>query len=259
MSDDPNDDVDRALADGLAGLAPVAPSGDEILESVRPRFRRARARARAAKAGGALVAVLAVGSVATLAAPHSGRTHVQVGSGSTQPGSTRPAGSSSTTVSTTAPARTGVAHDPTTAISSVPERSGTTAPGTVPSTTPTTTSGNATSGNATSGNATSGNATSGHGGARGGGPDPGGTATTVAPSQPDDVQTYRATGGTITVRLAGNAASLDTVLPTAGYGYTVHDDGPTRVEVRFTRAGEEVARIDVEVQGGHLVRVRHGG
>jgi hypothetical protein len=247
MSRDPYDEVDRALADGLAGLAPVAPSGDKVLESVRPRFRRARARARAAKAGGALVALLAVASVATLTAPHSGRTHVQVGSGSTQPGSTRPAGSSSTTVSTTAPARPGVAHVPTTATSSVPARSGTTSPGTVQSTTPTTTSGN--------------------GGARGGGPGPsdgsgpgrGGSTTTVAPSQPDDVQTYRATGGSIIVRLAGNAASLDKVSPAAGYGYTVHDDGPTRVEVRFTRAGEEVARIDVDVEGGHLVRVQHGG
>ncbi len=241
MSRDDFDDVDRALADGLGGLAPVGPNGDDVLESVRPRLRRARTRARAARAGGTLIALLVVGSVAVFAAPHSGHVHVTVGSGSTAPGSTRRIGGSSTSTSTTAPAP-GV-HAPTPSTTRAPARNGTTGPGAAPATTP------------------------GAAG-RGGGPGPSGAgrgndgpATTPAPSRasPDaSTRTYQATGGSIRVRLAGNAPTLDTVSPAAGYDYTVHDNGPTRVEVRFTRAGREVSRIDVEVEVGHLVRVEHG-
>jgi hypothetical protein len=74
------DAVDRALAGGLSALAPDVASGDEALATLRPRFERAQTRARVARVGGTVAALLLIGSVATFVAPRSQRTHVQVDS-----------------------------------------------------------------------------------------------------------------------------------------------------------------------------------
>jgi hypothetical protein len=53
------------------------------------------------------------------------------------------------------------------------------------------------------------------------------------------------------VRLTDGQASLVSSSPAAGYSAEVHDNGPTRVEVRFSN-GQTEWRIRVEVANGVL-------
>ena len=123
MSPNDFDDIDRALASGLAALAPEVEGGDETLASLRPRFQRARTRNRAMKAGGAIAVLVVIASVAAMAAPSSRRSHVQVSSPPTTPAKiSKPARTSTTSTPTTT-----VPHvtppTPTTVPSSIPSRS----------------------------------------------------------------------------------------------------------------------------------------
>jgi hypothetical protein len=248
MSPDPFDEIDRALASGLSGLAPETQNGDEKLAAMRPRFQRARTRARVAKVGGAVVGLLAVGSLATLAAPRSGRTHVSVTSRSSTSVPTR---------TTVRPTTTSVPHSAVTVPGTGKSR--TPQPGSKPSV-PTTPN---TQGTVASTAPGSDNGRGGPGPSSGGGgkQGPGGdraTATTTVPVTGDETQVFQSAGGTITVRLSNHAVlALVSVTPVRGYSDQVRDGGPDRVEVRFT-AGEEVkSEIDVRIVNGQMVRTDH--
>ncbi len=249
MSPDPFDEIDRALASGLSRLAPETHDADAALAAARPRFRRARTRARVAKIGGAIVGVLAIGSVATLAAPHSGRTHVSVSGSSTSVSTPTSSTVRPTTTSVPAPTpvtRPGAITNPsTTPGSSAPNGKGSgTTPGTVPSTTP---------GSVPEPGGTE--PSGGGGGSRGPGGSPG-TPTTTA----NTVQVFNTTGGSIAVRLSnGTVLGLVSATPASGYTDDVRDSGPDRVEVRFSSGEEVKSQIDVQIENGQMVRTDHSG
>ena len=62
---------------------------------------------------------------------------------------------------------------------------------------------------------------------------------------------YASAGGSIVVHRSGSAISLGSSTPAAGYTQEVHDNGPTRVEVRFDN-GQTEWRIRVELVNGEL-------
>jgi hypothetical protein len=68
---------------------------------------------------------------------------------------------------------------------------------------------------------------------------------------PDGQQTFTSVGGSITVVISSGSISLGTASPAAGFSSEVHDNGPTRVEVRFS-SGDTEWRIRVEVGPGGL-------
>jgi hypothetical protein len=72
----------------------------------------------------------------------------------------------------------------------------------------------------------------------------------ISPAAPHD-ESFTSDGGSIVVRLADGQASLVSSSPAAGYTPEVHDEGPTRVEVRFSN-GETEWRIRVDVANGVL-------
>lgn len=73
----------------------------------------------------------------------------------------------------------------------------------------------------------------------------------------DGVHVYRTPGGSVTVRLSHGALSLLQVSPAAGYGREVHDNGPDRIDVRFTRFGQTEYRVVLHVENGQVVRDNH--
>jgi hypothetical protein len=77
------------------------------------------------------------------------------------------------------------------------------------------------------------------------------TATTSPTSAPVEDVTYTSDGGSIVVHFADGAVSLVSSSPAAGYTAEVHDNGPTRVEVRFSNGTIEW-RIRVDVVNGGL-------
>jgi hypothetical protein len=193
---------------------------DGALASLRPRFRRARTRRRVARGSLAVVASIAMGSVAyALAGSSSHPDTVSVVAPSTNrpsgSGPTTTAGGSTTTLAprrteattvTTAPAR------PPTPAPTAPERGGG-APPAAP------------------------------------GPSPGASATTTT-VPPAELHTYTSDGGTITVRFSGGTLTLVSYRAAAGYAAEVHRDDPDDVEVRFS--GEHDRRIRVRVENGRL-------
>ena len=232
MSPDPFDELDRALSSGLSALAPDVDGSDDVLASVRPRYARARRRARLAKAGGVIAVFVTLGSIAAIAAPRSNRPHVSVTSPSSTPGATRlPGGSTSTTVahpSTTTISVPGRGMSVTTSPSkhsdsSIPSQHSTPTsvrPAVVPSTGPGTPSGSR-------------------------------ATTTTAPSGASDLHAYDSQGGSVSVRFTNAQLTLVHIAAASGYRVEVHDNRPDRVEVRFTNdAGEW--RIEVQVDRGQL-------
>lgn len=80
----------------------------------------------------------------------------------------------------------------------------------------------------------------------------GGTPTSAPATVPTaHTQTYTSTGGSIVVNFDGSVVSLSSSSPAAGFTAAVHDNGPTRVEVRFTD-GQTEWRIRVDVVNGAL-------
>ena len=75
----------------------------------------------------------------------------------------------------------------------------------------------------------------------------------------DAVQDAFTVGGSITVAVNGGALSLVSSSPAPGFGAEVHDNGPSRVEVRFTN-GDTEWRIRIELGDGSLTQeiTQHG-
>jgi len=224
VSPDPFDDLDRALSSGLSALAPDVHGTDETLAAVRPRYVRARRRARTAKVGGTVAVLVALGSVAALAAPRSNRPHVSVSSQSSTPISTgRRSGSSST-----------IPHPTTTSTPPGVSSPGTSNPAHRP-----------------------GRATTDTRPAIAPGIDPkhpwsSFPTTTTSPTEPtNDVHGFDSPGGAVTVRFADNVLALVHVAPATGYRVEIHDQQPDRIEVRFTNDSGEW-RVDVQVDHGRL-------
>ena len=76
---------------------------------------------------------------------------------------------------------------------------------------------------------------------------------------PSGTQAFSSVGGSIVVAVNGSSISLVSSSPAAGFGAEVHDNGPTRVEVRFTKSGNEW-RIRIELGAGGLTSeiTQHG-
>ena len=72
---------------------------------------------------------------------------------------------------------------------------------------------------------------------------------TTAPVSSDTP--YSSAGGSIVVHRSGSTISLGSSTPAAGYTQEVHDNGPTRVEVRFNN-GQTEWRIRVDLVNGEL-------
>lgn len=249
MSPDPFDELDRELARGLSRLAPEVGGGDETLASMRPRFQRARTRARIVRVSAGLASLLAIGTIATLAAPSRERSHVSVNAPSSTPATQRRVPPSTRHTSTTtvpatrASTTTSTVTTPTTGGSGPSSPSGptpTTAAVPVPVTSPDAHGGPGPSGGGSDGG-------HGHGGSS--------TSTTV-PSQ-SGTRTYHSSGGDITVRFSHGALSLIHVSPASGCSSDIRDRGPYHVEVRFRRGGQEQSRIELQVENGRIVRTDH--
>jgi hypothetical protein len=76
---------------------------------------------------------------------------------------------------------------------------------------------------------------------------------TTAPTETSIFQaSYTSDGGSITVDFVDGRVSLTSSSPAAAYGDEVHDNGPSRVEVRFNN-GQTEWRIRVDVVNGQLV------
>jgi hypothetical protein len=242
VSPDPFDDIDRALASGLSALAPEVDGGDEKLAEVRPRFQRARTRARVVKIGGTVAILLAIGSVATLAAPSSQRSHVQVFSPPTTREPRRhPVRTSTTSVATTTVPATSPTSTPTTATS--PAIVGSTNPGngstaTTPVTVPGTTPGTDPHGDRGGSGSSNGGDGQGHGGS---------STSTTAPGSHNEVHEYQSHGGSVRVRFSHGVLSLISVSRASGYHSHVVQNRPDDIEVRFSNShGEWRIRIRVE-------------
>jgi hypothetical protein len=86
-----------------------------------------------------------------------------------------------------------------------------------------------------------------------------GAVTPVAPG----TQTFASVGGSIVVAVNGSSISLVSSSPAAGFGAEVHDNGPSRVEVRFFGSGTDDDtewRIRIELGAGGLTSeiTQHG-
>jgi hypothetical protein len=84
-----------------------------------------------------------------------------------------------------------------------------------------------------------------------------GPAPTPAPAFE---QAFSSAGGSITVTVANGAVSLASSSPAPGFAAEVHDNGPSRVEVRFFSSGGQEWRIRVELGSGGLTSeiTQHG-
>jgi hypothetical protein len=76
---------------------------------------------------------------------------------------------------------------------------------------------------------------------------------------PATTQSFSSAGGSITVSTDGSTVALVSSSPTSGFAVDVHDNGPDRVEVRFTN-GDVEWRIRVDVGSGGLTSevTQHG-
>ena len=63
----------------------------------------------------------------------------------------------------------------------------------------------------------------------------------VGPAVPSGTQSFSSVGGSIVVSVNGSSISLASSSPAAGFAAEVHDNGPSRVEVRFTERPDRVA------------------
>ena len=84
-----------------------------------------------------------------------------------------------------------------------------------------------------------------------------GPAPTPAPAFD---QAFSSAGGSITVTVANGAVTLASSSPAPGFAAEVHDNGPSRVEVRFFSSGGQEWRIRVELGSGGLTSeiTQHG-
>jgi hypothetical protein len=212
MSPEPRDELDRALAAGLGGLAPDGDDPDVALSSMRPRLRRARNRRRMVRASTMLGGFVMMGSVAfALTGPQQEKVRVQA------PSTTRPAPARATS-----PTRVSATTAPR---SSTPSTTVTAAP--PPAARPTVPVG----GGAPPTSA----------------PAPDEATTTTIQSE---LRTYSSDGGTITVRYSHGNLTLVSYRAAPGYTAEVHSTDPQDVEVRFS--GPDEHRIRIRAEEGHL-------
>ncbi len=223
MTDQPLDDaIERELQRRFADAGPGTDDTDAVLTSMQPRLRRARRSRRALSASVAVLGALllvVVGFAALSGTESTRRVNV--------PPASRSAGVPTTA---TTPDGAGAPDGPD---ANDAADAGVTRP---PA--PTTPAGEVPT------------ATTDPGGAEN--PTPSGTS-------PTGDTPYSSPGGSIVVHRAGNTISLASSIAAAGFTREVHDDGPTRVDVRFT--GEETEwRIRVDLVNNELVAetTQHG-
>jgi hypothetical protein len=227
MNDDGRfDPVDDELRRRFADTGSPTSDPDLVLDSMRPRLERARTRRRAAMTGA--VATLAVAVVAvSFALSGGGESSVRTppASHSTVP---RP--------------------DP-----SAP----TTAPGGV--TTPTVDDHGGGTGTTIPQPADTGPSTGAAGSGTGTSPGDGTPVTPTTAPPASEEQAYSSAGGSIVVLLSNGQVSLVSNTPAAGYSAEIDDNGPSRVEVRFT-SGQTEWRIRIELDSGALTSeiTQHG-
>ena len=221
MNDDLRPDpVDDELSRRFGAGAPVNSDPDVVLDAMRPRLQQARTRRRASFAS----AIAGVAVVVVVLAFVLGSGGGGDGSVRTPPASNAPR-LTVPTVPTAAPS--GGSATPDTVPSTVDDHgddSATVTTPTVPETTPVTNA-----------------------------------PPAISPPAPVD-RSYSSAGGSIVVRLLDGQASLVSSSPSPGFSAEVSDNGPTRVEVRFSN-GQTEWRIRVDVVNGELVPdiSQHGG
>ena len=220
MNDDSRfDPVDDELRRRFAETGSSPSDPDVVLDSMRPRLQRARTRRRAAVTGAVATVAVAVVAV-SFALAGGGGSSVQ-----------------------TPPASHSTVPRPDPSVPSTP-------PIVIPTPNGDVISGTNGGGffNGTSGSADPGTGDSGAGANSGDGASATPTtAPTVAQEHP-----YSSAGGSIVVAFSNGQVSLVSNTPAAGFGAEIHDNGPTRVEVRFTN-GQTEWRIRVDVVNGQLV------
>jgi hypothetical protein len=216
MTDDLHpESIDDELRRRFAAGAPLDPDPDVVLDTMRPRLQRARTRRRASIAtalGAAAVVVLLL--LLVLGKGGGGSSSVRVPPATHSPVNTLPPAPS------TAPS--GGSATPDTVVSGGNGGGFTNeepAPSTPVDTAPA-----------------------------------GGEGTTTAPPTATQIvqAAYSSDGGSITVDFVDGHVSLSSSTPAAGFTSEVHDNGPTRVEVRFDN-GQVEWRIRVDVVNGQLV------
>ncbi len=237
MSDEPRDDLDRALAARLGAFEPERDDAAAVLEEMRPGFRRARTRHRATRVAtvvGALAIVVAVVAGVSSASTRHGR--VAVNSAPTT--STRPAVipqpkfppthdiTTTTQPNAAAPSTTApLGHPPQGSVATIPV---------VPS-----------------------QPNPGH---NGGGPAP----TTTPPTQP---LIYRATGGSVTLTCTSGRLALVSYAAQPGWTAENHKDESQEIEIRFSKQSDDggisdgvsVVRTSGDDQSSVDVKVGAGG
>jgi hypothetical protein len=230
VNDDPRDDLDRALSRGLSDLASGGDNADAVLAVMRPKLRRARARYRATRVGGAaFVVLLAIGGVALLA-PHGRSTKLDV---TTNPPTVAPA-----TTTVPAPRRHHAAPITTTTQPIVTQ--------TVPSRLPVTTITRPVSAPPATVVPPIIPKRGDHG------PEP--VTTTTVPSSPQSL-TYSVEGGRLTVRFANGRLTLVSYSADSQWTATVDTQESTDVEVHFVN-GESESFIRVRVENGKPVETQ---
>lgn len=191
---------------------------DTVLDALRPRLRRAQRTHRIVTAAAATMVVIAAVVVGLAAFRGSDTGSVRI----------TPPASNSPSVSTTTPPPA----DPATPTVSTPDDPGQTGTvpigGTLPDSSGTSTPTSSPAVGITPEAA----------------PEP--TTTPVSSDTP-----YSSAGGSIVVHRSGSTISLGSSTPATGYTQEVHDNGPTRVEVRFNN-GQTEWRIRVDLVNGEL-------
>jgi hypothetical protein len=216
MNDDLHFDAhDRELGRRFGSLAEERDDTEAVLTGLRPRLRRARRQRRAATVLG--IAATAAALVAAVGV---------LGGTSDRTITTPPA--SHSTVSTPTPTSDTIGSGTDVPVATNPDPADSAPP--------------AGSDDGSSLSPTAGRADDGAANATG--TTPTGDATLT--------RTYTSAGGSVTVTLTNGSVALVSSSPASGYVQSVHDDGPTRVEVRFTDPNGEW-RIRVDVVDGSLV------
>jgi hypothetical protein len=220
MNDDLRPDaLDDELSRRFGAGAPSAADPDAVLDAMRPRLEQARTRRRVSFASAIAGIAAVVVVLAFVLGGGDGGESVR-----TPPASNDPRPTTPSTPPTSAP--TGGSGTPDTTPATVDDRGDdstvATTP-TVPDTTPVTNA-----------------------------------PPAISPPAPTE-QGFTSAGGSILVRLSNGEASLVSSSPAAGYSAETHDNGPTRVEVRFSN-GQTEWRIRVDVVDGQLVSevTQHG-
>jgi hypothetical protein len=215
QSFDAPDPFDDELRRRFAGSAPAGSDPDTVLDAMRPQLARARTRRRASFASaiaGVAVIVLALAFVLGGGSGGGGSVH-------TPPATQGPVRTVPPTPTTAGVGGSATTPDTLPDDHGNDQPTGVTTPS-VPDATPPT--------------------------------EPEVAPATTTPSASSIEQaSYTSDGGSITVELVNGQVSLTGSSPAPGFTDEVHDNGPTRVEVRFNN-GQVEWRIRVDVVNGAL-------